>query len=98
MMVNIALGTRPLSDCAAGDSTTDGEITIDEIIRAVTRALNGCRAAHRQRILAPGSDLLLVRLHDLHAGWWCVEPRRPLRFAIARAARRWGPCAYEAAA
>ena len=42
MMVNIALGTRPLSDCAAGDSTRDGEITIDEIIRAVTRALSGC--------------------------------------------------------
>ncbi len=42
MMVNIALGARPLSDCEAGDSTRDGEITIDEIIRAVTRALNGC--------------------------------------------------------
>jgi hypothetical protein len=42
MMVNIALGARPLSDCAAGDSTRDGEITIDEIIRAVTRALSGC--------------------------------------------------------
>jgi len=42
MMVNIALGARPLSDCEAGDSTRDGEITIDEIIRAVTRALSGC--------------------------------------------------------
>jgi hypothetical protein len=41
-MVNIALGSRPVADCWAGDTSGDGEITIDEIIQAVNRALSGC--------------------------------------------------------
>jgi hypothetical protein len=42
-MVNIALGSRPVADCLAGDENGDGEITIDEIIKAVNNALAGCR-------------------------------------------------------
>lgn len=42
-MVNIALGTRPVTECSAGDENRDGEITIDEIIKGVNNALNGCR-------------------------------------------------------
>lgn len=38
-MVNIALGTAPIDDCLAGDANEDGEISIDEIIRAVGFAL-----------------------------------------------------------
>jgi hypothetical protein len=41
-MVNIALGTRNVSECSVGDTSGDGQITIDEIIQAVNRALNGC--------------------------------------------------------
>jgi hypothetical protein len=41
-LVNITLGTAPLSDCAAGDADASGDITIDEIVGAVNKALNGC--------------------------------------------------------
>ncbi len=41
-MVNIALGSAPVSGCLAGDGNGDGEITIDEILSAVNAALNGC--------------------------------------------------------
>ncbi|MCX8073483.1 MAG: VCBS repeat-containing protein [Candidatus Binatia bacterium] len=43
-MVNIALGSAPVSSCAAGDPNQDEEITIDEIIQAVNRALTGCQS------------------------------------------------------
>ena len=42
VMVNIALGSAPVSDCPAGDSDGNGEIAISEIIAAVNAALNGC--------------------------------------------------------
>jgi len=41
-MVNIALGTLPLSECPAGDGNSDLEITIEEILTAVNNALGGC--------------------------------------------------------
>ena len=42
VMVNVALGTSPVSACPVGDSNGDGEITVNEIITAVNNALNGC--------------------------------------------------------
>jgi hypothetical protein len=42
IMVNIALGTSPLSACTAGDANGDTQITVDEILTAVRNALNGC--------------------------------------------------------
>lgn len=42
-MINIALGTAPVSECLAGDANGDHQITVDEILAAVNRALNGCR-------------------------------------------------------
>jgi hypothetical protein len=42
VMVNIALGNAPVSDCEVGDTGGDGQITVDEILRAVNNALNGC--------------------------------------------------------
>jgi hypothetical protein len=42
VMVNIALGTSPISACPVGDANGDGEITVNEIITAVNNALNGC--------------------------------------------------------
>ncbi len=41
-MVNIALGTAPLSTCPVGDANGDKDITVNEIIAAVNNALNGC--------------------------------------------------------
>lgn len=42
VMVNIALGTSPLSNCPPGDANADGEVTIDEIVVAVNSALVAC--------------------------------------------------------
>src|SRR5512143_2848783 len=43
-MVDIALGTAPLSGCINGDVDHDGEIRIDEILAAVYVAATGCPA------------------------------------------------------
>jgi len=41
-MVNIALGSAPLSNCLVGDADASGDITINEIIAAVNNALGAC--------------------------------------------------------
>jgi hypothetical protein len=40
--VNIALGSSDVKLCPAGDGDGSGEITIDEILAAVNRALSAC--------------------------------------------------------
>ncbi len=42
LLANIALGTKSVAVCSAGDVSGDGEITVDEILLAVKNALNGC--------------------------------------------------------
>jgi hypothetical protein len=42
--VNIALGQQPIGACSSLDRNRDGQIEIDELIFAVTRALDGCPA------------------------------------------------------
>jgi len=42
VMVNVALGTMPVSQCPAGDASGDGEITVNEIILGVTHTLDRC--------------------------------------------------------
>ena len=43
-MVNVALGTSPVSACWPGDQREPyGEIMVDEILAAVNKALNGCQ-------------------------------------------------------
>jgi len=42
LMVNIALGTSPVSECSSGDANEDGGITVDELVTAVNHALSGC--------------------------------------------------------
>jgi hypothetical protein len=42
VMVNIALGNSPVSDCNPGDLDRNGQVTVDEVLTAVDRALNGC--------------------------------------------------------
>lgn len=44
VLVNAALGSRSAAECDAGDTNHDGQITVDEILQAVTRALGGCAA------------------------------------------------------
>jgi hypothetical protein len=44
-MVNIALGSSPISACEAGDVDGGGQITVDEIVTAVNLALDGCPTA-----------------------------------------------------
>jgi len=44
VLVNIALGTTPLSTCSVGDIDGSGDITVNEIIAAVGRALSSCPA------------------------------------------------------
>ena len=41
-MVTIALGNAPLNNCLSGDGNRDQQITVDEILRAITHALQGC--------------------------------------------------------
>lgn len=41
-MVNIALGNANVSICPAGNAYHDGNITVDEILLALSNALNGC--------------------------------------------------------
>jgi hypothetical protein len=41
-MVNIILGTAPLSACPVGDANGDRQITINELVGAVGHALEGC--------------------------------------------------------
>lgn len=40
--VAIALGASPVADCAALDGDANGEVRIDELLRAVTAALQHC--------------------------------------------------------
>jgi fibronectin-binding autotransporter adhesin len=42
-MVSIALGDAPMAACEVGDMNGDHQITIDEILKAVNNALNGCQ-------------------------------------------------------
>jgi Zn-dependent metalloprotease len=54
-MVNVALGSAPLTQCEGGDADGDRHITIDEIVTAVHNALNGCgQFAGSQRVRASG--------------------------------------------
>ena len=41
-MITIALGTAPLSACAAADPTSDGQVGINDLVLAVLAALQGC--------------------------------------------------------
>src|SRR5258708_5932515 len=40
--VNIALGAKPLAQCASLDVDANGAVTVDELVRAVANALQGC--------------------------------------------------------
>ena len=58
IMVNIALGSAPLSECEVGDANDDDRITVDEIVTAVNHALVGCMSAWYRAVSVPGSFTL----------------------------------------
>ena len=58
ILVDIALGTAPLSECTVGDANRDDHITVDEIVTAVSHALVGCTSAWYLGIPVPGSFTL----------------------------------------
>ena len=62
VMVNIALGSAPVSDCPTGDSDGDGAIAINEIIAAVNAALNGCTGVASTPTPTPMSTTHMVRI------------------------------------
>jgi hypothetical protein len=41
-MVSISLGRLDVGVCRGGDSNGDDQVTVDEILTAVTNALEGC--------------------------------------------------------
>ena len=46
-MIDLALQSPPTTGCAAGDTSGDGQITIDEILVAVHNSLSGCPSSER---------------------------------------------------
>ncbi len=56
--VDIGLGRRPLDGCSVFDDSGDGMVTVDEILRAVNSALNGCPAPDVVLQVSPGAVLL----------------------------------------
>ncbi len=57
-MVNIVLGTTPLSACPVGDADSSGDITINEIIIAVNNVLVGCGPTTPTPTPAPTGEFL----------------------------------------
>jgi hypothetical protein len=43
-IVDISLGGQSLSGCMAADANHDGAVTVDEILTAINKSLNGCPA------------------------------------------------------
>ena len=43
--VGMAVGTIPIGDCPEVDANADQVVTVDELLRAVAAALNGCQTA-----------------------------------------------------
>jgi hypothetical protein len=41
-MVGIGLGIEDISSCGGADLNGDGDVTVEEIVSAVTNALDGC--------------------------------------------------------
>jgi hypothetical protein len=54
LIVGVALGQQPLSQCTVADLDGDGQLTVEEILAAVVRALEGCdsevRDVHLRRL------------------------------------------------
>lgn len=68
--VRIALGDAPIGDCQAMDGDGDGAVTVNELLAAVTEALQGCGGSFDVATLAASTRLAtepILRLFDFQA-------------------------------
>lgn len=72
--VRIALGSASVDTCPAADANGDGQVTVDENIRAVNHALNGCPGSRTAANDVPADGVVAF-----------VSPGgKPLAFASAK--------------
>jgi hypothetical protein len=83
LMVNISLGTAPVSLCPAGDPNDDGEITINEIIAAVNNNLDGCPTSQPLHSALDDFTPLDGTSSICPANWSTVPGRDPLQMTVA---------------
>src|SRR5262245_32367974 len=64
--VNMALGIATSTPCDAVDANDDGEVIVNELVLAVTRALEGCAGepATREAVVANYADILFANYSD----------------------------------
>jgi hypothetical protein len=68
--IRIALGDVPLDDCGALDGDGSGAVTVNELLAAVTKALQGCSVQPEDAVLAASTRVAtepLLRLFDFQA-------------------------------
>jgi hypothetical protein len=68
--VRIALGDAPLGDCQAMDADGDGAVTVNDLLAAVTHALQGCGGQIGEAAQAASARVAtepIVRLFDFQA-------------------------------
>ncbi|MEO8602994.1 MAG: PQQ-binding-like beta-propeller repeat protein [bacterium] len=66
--VQITLGDATLDQCDAVDNNRDGQVTVNELIRGVTKGLNGCGGGPADAVLFSLQDNQLDE-YDLARGW-----------------------------
>lgn len=83
-LVSIAVGETDLGSCPVADRTCDGAVTVDEIIEAVSRALEGCEGSGRRGELVVEASSAQGILGTTSGG--AVQggtPRMPPQYAVA---------------
>ena len=87
--VSIALGTESIEQCTVIDRNADRQVTVDEIVSALTAALDGCPAAEpRLIVLSREGRIASV---DLTAPW-TVRASADLGSSVLSARCRAGRC------
>jgi hypothetical protein len=103
LLVNVALGKAPVSMCELGDVSGDGEISVDEILQAVSNALYGCRPPNQTPTPTntPNATPVLPHGHTCcecgnaactDVAWVEVEPVCPLGCQMFMNAECEAPC------
>jgi hypothetical protein len=72
--IGIALGNRARDDCPSFDTNNDQRVTVDELVRGVTDALNGCgmneelvKASADAALMAPSAISQAIKIIDFGA-------------------------------
>lgn len=77
--VGIALGNDTLESCPAADAGDDGEVTVDNLVAGLTRALDGCPAAYPRDAVLRLNHMQVLGSHNSYH----IQPRPPLFAALA---------------